>query len=127
MGRPSGRWVSAGDVLLVTALLLAGLAVSFIASRPERGRLAVVRLDGRRVAALPLDTPISLDVEGPLGVTRVVVEEGQVRITDSPCPNKYCIHAGPASRAGEVILCVPNRVSVRVEGGGNGDVDGVVG
>ena len=53
---------------------------------------------------------------GPRGVTLVAIQEGRARIITSPCPEQRCIHSGAISRRGSLLVCVPNRVVVRVTG-----------
>jgi len=38
------------------------------------------------------------------------------RVLESPCPLKLCVAAGLASRPGQVVACLPNRVALRVLG-----------
>ncbi len=64
----------------------------------------------------PLDRDRVVDLRGPLGVTRIAIENGTARVIDSPCPLKTCVHAGAVSRTDSVIACLPNRVLLTVEG-----------
>ena len=72
--------------------------------------------------------PISTDrVErfaGPRGDTVVEIGGGTVRVVDSPCPDKICVAAGRISRTGQFVACLPNRVSVSLEGRDEPTVDG---
>jgi hypothetical protein len=72
--------------------------------------------------------PISRDrverVSGPLGDTIVAIEGGTVRVVDSPCPDKICVAAGRISHTGQFVACLPNRVSVSLEGRDEPTVDG---
>jgi hypothetical protein len=65
-----------------------------------------------------------VDVEGPIGTTRVVIENGKAWVEDSPCRDKICIKMGILSRPGEEAVCLPNRVIVQMKGD-RGGVDGV--
>lgn len=56
-------------------------------------------------------------VEGEIGITEIEIKDGKVRIKDSACPNKTCVHQGWAN----TIVCLPNRVIVSVEDGGEFD------
>lgn len=57
-----------------------------------------------------------VEVEGPLGSTRIVLQEDGVRIASSPCPDKLCIHMGAIRKPGQWIACLPNQVFVRILG-----------
>lgn len=72
--------------------------------------------------------PISQDrvqrVAGPLGDTIVAISNGTVRVVDSPCRDKICVAAGAISHTGQFVACLPNRVSVSLEGRDEPSVDG---
>ena len=61
-------------------------------------------------------------------VNTVTVENGKIAITASTCPGSDCVHSGWAHRAGQAIICLPNRVEIRLIGtAGSGDIDAVAG
>ncbi len=43
--------------------------------------------------------------------------EKGIRMISSPCPDKICIKQGWINKEGESIVCLPNRVVLRLEGG----------
>ena len=55
-------------------------------------------------------------VTGNSGETVVEIASGRVRVAASPCKRQLCVHQGWASLSGEIIACVPNRVSVAIAG-----------
>jgi hypothetical protein len=57
-----------------------------------------------------------VEVEGPLGITRVIIGEGGAWIEDSPCRDKLCVKMGKIKREGEQLICLPNRVVVEMKG-----------
>ncbi len=107
--------LSRGDavVWLLAATLLIGLYVAYWHSEGH-GAEAVVLVNGKRWARLDLFHNQDLTVPGPLGHSHIQVRDGQARFVDSPCPNKICVHAGWLSQGGEVAICLPNKVSLRI-------------
>lgn len=72
----------------------------------------------------PLDTDRLIEVPGPLGNSFVRIEGGKVGFIDSPCDNKLCIDMGFISEQNMWVACLPNRVFVKIDGGGaNEDLD----
>jgi hypothetical protein len=104
--------------------ILVVLAFSVYAySGGEEGSVARIETqDAEFVYALQQNQ--EFDLEGPLGKTHVEVVDGRIHVTESPCREKICIAAGWASKSGEWIACLPNRVFIRVEGGEAQPVDG---
>lgn len=115
LGRMTGL-----DRLIVATLLLTVLASFFLLGALPRGERVLVECDGRLLFSAPLAENRAVDLEGPLGSTRLEIRDGRARILASPCPTKACIGMGAITRAGELLACVPNELLVRIEGEGGG-------
>ena len=116
------RWIrrlplSRGDKILIVTLLVIGLAGFFLIGLIiPAGGVAVVEVDGRPLCRMDLSVDARRTVHGPLGETVIQVRGGRIRIAESPCPHKICVRSGWIDRAGRMIVCLPNRVVVRVQG-----------
>ena len=105
-----------GDWLVVLTLLGIALAgIAWLAMAPA-GTRVVVTSEGQTCFVADLDHAQSVDLDGPLGKTHLVIDEKGAYVTSSPCPRKICIAMGPAKRSGDLLACVPNRIMVRIEG-----------
>ena len=104
---------------LVLALGAAIVGASYGAFWSERaeGIEAIVSVGHREVARISLQEDGKFPVSGVLGDSVLWVRHGQVRFVESPCPGRFCIHAGWISRAGQVAACLPTGVVVEVRGG----------
>jgi len=107
------------DWLVVLLLLCASLLGIALAVSAPRGTRVVVTSNGQTCFIAPLDQPRSVDIEGPLGLTHLVIDNLGAQITSSPCPHKICINMGPVKRSGELLACVPNRIVVRIDSPGD--------
>ena len=109
-----------GDIILVIAVALGAVAWTVGAARravetvPQR---AVVELNGVVQGAYSLDEPQLQHARGPLGVTIIEVVDGGARVVSSPCLNKICMQTGVIRLPGDVAVCVPNGILLRLEGG----------
>ena len=109
---------------LIAAVLVAAVAVmTLIAFLPgggtEKSTVQVFR-DGQLIRECALDENAVFQISGEYENT-VTVENGRVSITDSDCPGRDCVHSGWISAAGRSVVCLPNRVEIRVTG--EADVD----
>ena len=111
--------------ILLVALLSAGLIWAFFAS--GRGQSAEIVVENTVVATLSLSEDAVYPVEANGHHLTVRVERGEVQVVDADCPDKVCEHTGRVSRKGASIVCAAARVTVRVVGGGDRDVDFVAG
>jgi len=64
-----------------------------------------------------------LSIEGPLGRTIIIIENGSVSVRSSPCPEKICVKSGHKQNAGEWIACLPNGILITIEGNGQPKID----
>ncbi len=64
----------------------------------------------------PLHTPRRIQVNGPIGVTTLEIDNDAVRFVASPCRQQICVRSGWHRRGGAVAACVPNRISVLLHG-----------
>jgi hypothetical protein len=111
--------VTLADKILIGCLLLLSLAsYPIIRSAIVTGEGEKVRIEtnGREFAEISLQEEQTLMVPGPLGHTTVIVQNHEVFVSHSPCCAKICIKMGHVSQAGQMIVCVPNKVSIRVLG-----------
>lgn len=110
--------VSRGDIIIISALLaIAALIFALsLLSGGDNGAQAVVSVGGERAVSLPLaeDTEYTVTAEGHTNVIRI--EGGEVFMLLANCPDGYCIEQGRISKTGEMIVCLPNRVTVTIEG-----------
>mgnify|MGYP000185010658 FL=1 len=107
--------------LAVAILVVAAFSIFAYGDNAEGSQVRVQTEDDSYIYSLSEDR--EFDIEGPLGHTHVVIEDGTVRVTESPCREKICIAAGAVSQADEWVSCLPNRVFLRVQGGEETAVD----
>ena len=105
-------------VLLVALVVLTVISPRLLPAGMTGSTLTVRTLDG--VVQVSLTEDDVHTVNGPLGPARLVVSDGRAHLESAPCPLKIREGMGPVDRAGEVIVCLPNRISVTVVGKGDG-------
>ena len=49
------------------------------------------------------------------GAMIVEVKEGRIRVKESDCPRRVCLHTGWIQHPGETIVCVPNKIVIEIE------------
>lgn len=114
------------DVLLAL-LVLAVAAAAWFWPRGQ-AQTAVIEQDGSELARVELAAVTqgyAMEIPGEYPITLWIESDG-VRFQDASCPDRLCVRTGKISRAGEAAVCLPARVSVRIEGGSR-TVDGVTG
>lgn len=113
---PGFSITDAGVLMVAGACLIASYAW-FWSATGGRGERASIWVAGKQLREVSLSSPQTLQVDGPLGTSTIQVRDGRVRVVDSPGRQKLCVRAGWMSRSGESVICLPNQVVVRVDGG----------
>lgn len=122
-----------GDAVIITCAVILALILwaGFYAFPKDSAELtAVVRVDGKEIDRFSV---AGADVEEkeiaiPRGVATISYGQGKVRVEPldtHTCPTGICWKTGWVSRSGQAIVCVPNHMTITLEGAIN-EVDSVV-
>ncbi len=110
-------YIKIGDWM---ALLLGSLFTVWIAATLWQGGVAdkaIIRSGGKIFSEIPLSRDQIIEVPGPLGFSKIAIHNRQARIAADPSPRQYCVRQGWLKQAGEISICLPNQVSVELNGG----------
>ena len=109
------------DGLLALLVAAAAVALLFFLRPAESNFLtASVVLEGELIAEYDLSAltgPVTITLEQTDYPLTIRLEPGRVCIGESACPSQDCVHTGWISRAGEQIICLPNRLVISLTGG----------
>jgi hypothetical protein len=107
---------------ILAVSLVAQACITFFGSL-RKGRSASITDGDGVVHEIPLDTDGLTEITTALGTNTVEVADGQIRVVDATCGNKDCVHQGAINRPGQTIVCLPNRLVIRIEGADDEDND----
>lgn len=102
------------DLLIFLLLLAAVAGISIMTYSPGSGYLEVRTHEA--IFRYSMSTDQQIEVNGPLGKTHIIIEDGAAKIVDSSCPTKSCTLQKPISLSGKWIACLPNHVLLTVVG-----------
>ena len=115
------------DLLVIAAVVLiaAVVAAAFLFSA-NGGEDAIVQIyqDGQLIKEAPLQENATITIPGEYQNV-IQIQDSKVAITEANCPGNDCVHIGWISTPGASIVCLPNRLEIRIVGS-NG-VDLIVG
>ena len=114
------------DLIVIGSLLLLALVLWLVlgAFRTEGGEV-VVRVDGVETERHALTEDGTFPLNG--GSNILVIAEGRAWLSEANCPDRLCVRQGKIHYTGQSIICLPNRLTVTVEGGESDGIDAVVG
>ncbi len=91
----------------------------------KRGEKARISVNGKTYGYLDLKKNNSVTLPTNLGKIKVATFSGKVRVEESSCKHKICMHRGFISSPGERLICAPQKVVVEIVG--KSMVDAIVG
>ena len=113
-------FIKSGDILIVVFIISFSLLVFFIPRHSSS--TAIIKTPDRNLKVnLSEDHDIPIHLEN--GHMLIRVKDGKIRVVESTCPLKLCVKRGWISKVGEMIVCVPNRVSIEVVRGKKTSID----
>jgi hypothetical protein len=105
--------VKKADILLfILLIVIAAAGIVLMSGAGTGGATATVRVDGEVVKRVDL----GVDQKFWVGDVELQVKDGAIAFIESDCPGKECIHAGWLKNPGSSAACLPNHVSVTIEG-----------
>ena len=112
------------DIILIAVLLVvAGAAFGLIQLNKKSGGYAVVVQDGKETAVYSLNEDASVTITSPTGFNTLVIKDGKADVTDADCPDRICVNQHSISYDGETIVCLPNKLVVKIVSDAESDVD----
>ena len=122
-GRIMKKKINRYDVALILAIILVNIAILFMGGRKAvhaGDKMAFIyshdELVGEYILEDSYDTEFTVgDKES--GYNTVHIENGEIWIHDASCPDKICLSQGKISRDGEIIVCLPNQLLIKIVDG----------
>jgi len=109
-------------IILVLAALFALLNNNSSGVLKDEKLRIVIRVGGEIVNTADLsENSDEINIQTPLGYNIIAIRPDGAAVIGSDCPSSDCIRTGTISRQGQIIICLPHRLTIRVEGGKQGD------
>ena len=104
------------DLILIVSLLAVCLFVFLFFNENDKGAVAAVYIENEVVGKYPLAINSEYEING--GTNILKIEDGKAYMLYADCPDGWCKNQGKIYLSGERITCLPNRVMIIVERGG---------
>jgi hypothetical protein len=114
-------------VLLLASILPAGIVMLGNKSKPSD--TIVIKVDSKIVKTVPLTNNSgskTYDFKFNNNIGYIEVNNGKVRMLEmdkSICPNAICSDTGWISKPYQTIVCLPNHITLTLEGSKKDDID----
>jgi len=114
-------------IIIFAALILVSAAWIVIAANiKQEGLTAEIYVDGELMYTVDLDK-VAEDYTIELPHNTVLVGKGEISMLSADCPDQLCVRQGVIRNSIRPIICLPNRVEIRIINDNDSGVDAVVG
>lgn len=110
------------DVILIIVLLVI-IGIFFFLRKD--GRIASVYYMEEKILEIDLNKDDIYVVEGDNGDVTIEVRNKMIRVESENSPKHLCSKQGFTNKQGSVIVCLPNKIVIKIEDSSN-KIDGVV-
>lgn len=120
--RRSDLWITG-----IAAFLAAGLCIAprFLLHADTGAYCEII--SGGITEQYPLDSEQTLFLSHGGYTLTVTIGNGSVSVTEADCPDRVCVKTGEITRKGEVIVCIPAQIVIRIGGAIDGEADYIAG
>ena len=110
-----------GDFVIIIAILLlafVGLFGKYVISQSTDERRVIITKDHVVLYDIPLTdkTNEKIKIEENNEYNLIVIENGFVNIIEANCKNQICVNDGKISKVGEILVCLPHKLTVEIKG-----------
>lgn len=118
-----------GDIIIFVVILLIAVLcwIPFINAQTDQ-LVCEISKDNTIIKRIALKQGFSqtIAVKGDLGKSVIQIQDNSVWFKSSDCPDKVCVHTGKLTHAGQIAVCLPNHIIVKLIGNQT-EVDAIVG
>ena len=107
--------IKKNDVFIAVIVMLVSIAGYFLTGAALAGenKKVVIESEGKLFAEYSMDEMRQVDVKGH---NTVEITPEYVRVIYADCPDKTDVKQGKISSPGSIIVCMPNKMTVRIVG-----------
>ena len=103
------------DIFIAAVVIIISLTGYFLTGTAIAGenKKVIIESDGEVFAEYSMTENIIVDVKGH---NTVEITPDYVRVIHADCPDKIDVRQGEISTPGSLIVCMPNKMTVRIAG-----------
>ncbi|KGG81186.1 hypothetical protein Y919_02030 [Caloranaerobacter azorensis H53214] len=121
------------DKYLIFFIILSSI-IGFSIVRSDIGKsdykYIKIAVDGKVIKKITFDKNMigkTIDIRTQYGYNKIEIGDGKVRVIDADCPDKLDVKQGWISKSGEIIVCLPHKLTIEIVGENEADdeIDGI--
>lgn len=109
-----------GDIAIIVIVFILATALGYLVSinKEKLTTSVIVVKDGEILNRYKIDKnyekTFEIDLDGEKN--KIEIKNGQVRMIEANCHDRLCVKSRPISKSGEMIVCLPHKLYIKIEG-----------
>ena len=116
-----------GIVLIIAVLISFGGVSIYKALLKGSENIAVIKREGKVIKTIDLNKVTGSQeykLSTPNGnFNTILVEHNKISIKDANCPHQECVKSGSITQPGQMIICLPFKFLININGQSDNDID----
>lgn len=113
-----------GDYFVFLFITMAAILLLMLLHQEDtKEKTAVIIQDGVIIKSIRLDLidkKVTIEYNGKYpGI--IEAEKGRIRFFEAACPDKVCVETGWISHTGQIAVCLPDNIIIKIEGTDTGN------
>lgn len=118
------------DIFLVIAILVisvgAVIGYRMFTKAPDKNAAdVVITVYGEEIGRYPLNENQKVEIHADYGTSILEIKDGEAKMIHAGCPDQICVDHNAISQDYDKIICIPNQIIVKIEGGEESNLDSV--
>lgn len=118
------------DYILIILIFIIAFSINFmvtnVLSNDITDGVVKIYVENDTYKTLPLNQNSTYTINTGSGVNTIEIKDNKVHMLDANCKDKLCIHEKAIEYNNESIVCLPNKVVVKIENSVESELDSIV-
>lgn len=121
-----------GDIAIIATLFILASVFAYVVTvnKEKLNTSVIVVRDGITLSEFKIDKNYEKTLELDHGKEENIIQisHGEIKMIYANCNDKLCVKSKPISKNGEIIVCLPHKLYVKVVGndGNDNEIDAIV-
>lgn len=103
-----------GDIIILVVVLVAVALTIYFALANTANKVSIY-IDGQLKYSYSINSNLEIDLKEDGIDMKVVIKDGKAYVEYSNCPEQLCVHSAALTKEGGMIVCLPNKVVIKIE------------
>ena len=118
-----------GDFFLIILYISLSLILMYNIISSQNSAISetkvIAKLDGEIIfeEPLPVDSTKTIPIETEHGLNILEISAYEVNIIEADCPDQLCVHQKIISKPGQILVCLPNHLTIEIVGDRAEEID----